>query len=185
MPRATKRRPPPKGVARCGKGIRTLRPAAMKKMLKCHVFAALAAAGLLGGCDRPPPDGTVRVSHAWVRLPAAKSRPGGAYFRLEAGSEGTRLVGVSSPAVRWIELHETEMKDGTARMKRRKEVEFPSRGELVFEPGGLHAMLFGVDPKVKAGDRIPVTFSFNVAPPVTVEAEVRGAGDDGHDEHEH
>jgi len=150
----------------------------MKKVLKSHVFALLAGAMLLAGCDRPPPDGTVRVSDVWVRLPAAKSRPGGAYFRMEAGSEGTRLVGLSSPAVRWIELHETEMKGNVAKMKRRKEVEFPSRGELVFEPGGRHAMFFGLSPKVKAGDRIPVTFSFNVAPPVTIEAEVRAAGDE-------
>jgi periplasmic copper chaperone A len=158
--------------------------AVMKKVLERHVFAALAGAMLLAGCDRPPPDGTVRVRHAWVRLPAAKSRPGGAYFRLEAGSEGTRLLGVSSPAVRWVELHETETKGGEARMKRRREIEFPSRGELVFEPGGRHAMLFGINPRVKAGDRIPLTFSFNVATPVTVEAEVRAAGDESpHEKH--
>jgi copper(I)-binding protein len=151
----------------------------MKKVLKSHVFAALGGALLLASCDRPPPDGTVRVSASWVRLPAAKSRPGGAYFRMEAGSEGTRLVGVSSPAVRWIELHETRMSGTTARMKRRNEIEFPSRGELVFEPGGRHAMLFGINARVKPGDRIPLTFSFNVAPPVTVEAEVRGPADEG------
>jgi copper(I)-binding protein len=150
----------------------------MKKMLESRVFAALAAAMMLAGCDRPPPDGFVRVSDVWVRLPAAKNRPGGAYFRMEAGSEGTRLVGVSSPSVRWIELHETEMDGTTAKMKRRKEIEFPSRGELVFEPGGRHAMLFGIDSKVKSGQRIPLTFSFNVAPPITVEAEVRAAGDE-------
>jgi copper(I)-binding protein len=150
----------------------------MKKVLKSHVFAVLAGASMLASCDRPPPDGTVRVSDVWVRLPAAKSRPGGAYFRMEAGSEGTRLAGVSSPSVRWIELHETSMKGSTARMKQRKEIEFPSRGELVFEPGGRHAMLFGIDRKVKPGDRIPLTFSFNVAPPITVDAEVRAAGDE-------
>jgi copper(I)-binding protein len=150
----------------------------MKKVLERHVFAALAGAMLVAGCDRPPADGTVRVRQAWVRLPAAKSRPGGAYFRLEAGSEGTRLLGVSSPAVRWIELHETEMKGSIAKMKRRKEIEFPSRGELVFEPGGRHAMLFGITRKAKAGDKIPLTFSFNVAPPVTVDAEVRGPADE-------
>ena len=150
----------------------------MKKMLISPVFTVLAGAASVAGCDRPPPDGTVRVSEAWVRLPAAKSRPGGAYFRMEAGSEGTRLLGVSSPAARWIELHETETKGGIAKMKRRKEIEFPSHGELVFEPGGRHAMLFGLNPKTKAGDRIPLTFSFNVAPPVTVEAEVRGPADE-------
>jgi hypothetical protein len=150
----------------------------MKKMLKSHVFAAFAAAAMLAGCDRPPPDGTVRVSDVWVRLPAAKSRPGAAYFRMEAGSEGTRLLGVTSPSVRWIELHETETKSGKTRMKQRKEIEFPSRGELVFEPGGRHAMLFGINSTVKAGNRIPLTFSFNVAPPITVEAQVLAAGDE-------
>jgi copper(I)-binding protein len=98
---------------------------------------------------------------------------------MEAGSEGTRLLGVTSPAVRWIELHETEMKGSMAKMKHRRDVEFPSRGELVFEPGGRHAMLFGISPTVKPGDRIPLTFSFNVAPPVTVEAEVVGPADEG------
>ena len=151
----------------------------MKKMLRSLVFASLAGTLLGSGCDRPPPDGTVRVGDVWVRLPAAKSRPGGAYFRMEAGSEGTRLLGVSSPSVRWIELHETETKGVKTRMKQHKEIEFPSRGELVFEPGGRHAMLFGINSKVKVGQRIPLTFSFNVAPPITVEAPVVAAGDEG------
>ena len=150
----------------------------MKKMRESLLLTCLAGTLLAAGCHRPPPDGTVRVSDVWVRLPAAKSRPGGAYFRMEAGSEGTRLVGVSSPSVRWIELHETSTAGGKTKMKQHKEIEFPSRGELVFEPGGRHAMLFGISPKVKAGDRIPLTFSFNVAPPITVEAPVRAAGDD-------
>jgi hypothetical protein len=156
----------------------------MKKMLKNLGFASVAASVALAGCNRPPPDGTVTVSDVWVRLPAVKSRPGGAYFRMEAGSEGTRLVGLSSPSVRWIELHETTTTGGKSKMKQRKEIEFPSRGELLFEPGGRHAMLFGINSKVKAGERIPLTFSFNVAPPITVEAEVMAAGDESpHEKH--
>src|ERR1044072_7775479 len=141
----------------------------MKKMLESPVFTALAGAALLAGCDRPPPDGTVAVSDVWVRLPAAKGRPGGAYFRMEAGSEGTRLVGASSPSVSRIELHETLTTGGRTKMEKRRELKSPSRGELVFEPGGHHAMLFGIDPRLKPGDIVPLTFSFNVAPPITVE----------------
>ncbi|HEX2764738.1 MAG TPA: copper chaperone PCu(A)C [Allosphingosinicella sp.] len=151
----------------------------MTKMPLAILAAALASLLLLTACDRRPPHGTVRADAAWVRLPAAKGRPGAAYFRLEAGSEGTRLLAVSSPLVRRIELHQTMMSGTRASMKRRKDVEFPSRGELVFEPAGRHAMLFGINPSVKPGAKIPLTFSFNVAPPITVEAEVRRPADEG------
>jgi hypothetical protein len=143
--------------------------------------AAVAGAFLASACDRGPPDGSVRVADAWVRLPASPALPGAAYFRMEAGSEGTRLTGLSTPSARWVELHETRTEKGVARMRQKKEFEFPYRGELRFEPGGNHAMLFGFDRKLKPGDRVSLTFAFNVAPPVTVEAEVRGVGgeDDG------
>ncbi len=58
---------------------------------------------------------------------------------------------------------------------------FPPGGQMKFEPGGRHAMLFDIDPAVRAGDKIPLTFTFEPAPPVTVEAEVRAAG--GHAGH--
>ena len=143
--------------------------------------AAAAASMLLLGCGGRPADGAVRVKDVWVRLPAGTKQPGAAYFRMEAGSEGTRLTGVSSPLVRSIELHESRTEKGRSGMRRQKEVEFPSRGELVFEPGGRHAMLFGINPRIEAGDRIPLTFSFNVAPPMTVEAEVRDAAGERHE----
>ena len=148
---------------------------------------ALALSFLVGGCDPGGRGGEVRVSEAWVRLPAAKNQPGAAYFRIEGGAEGMRLVGVSSPLIRWIELHETVEAKGVTRMRPRKEIEFPSRGPLLFEPGGRHAMLSGMSKTVTAGTTVPLTFSFNTAPPVTVDAEVRSPGEESHDhaDHEH
>jgi periplasmic copper chaperone A len=156
----------------------------MMRMPKTSLgLAALAALALLSACDQGPPDGSVRVSNASVRLPAGKGQPGAAYFMLEAGSEGTRLTGISSPLVRRIELHETTMKGDVSRMQRKKDIEFPPSGEMMFEPGGKHAMLFGIDSSVKSGGKIPLTFSFNVAPPVTVDAEVRSLAEEGHAGH--
>ncbi len=149
----------------------------MKKMLSGHslpLTAAAAAFLLLGACQerrREP-----HVEAAWVRLPAAAGGSGAAYFRLEGNIEGTRLTSVTSPLIRRIELHETVEKNGVTKMEKRKDVEFPYRGALEFKPGGRHAMLFGVDPSLKAGDRIPLTFTFEPAPAVTVEAEVHAAG---------
>ncbi|HEX8584751.1 MAG TPA: copper chaperone PCu(A)C [Allosphingosinicella sp.] len=155
----------------------------MKTMPLRHTFLA-AAAGvllLLGGCGSRPRDPTVK--EAWVRLPAAKGQPGAAYFRLEGNVEGTRLTGITSPLVRRIELHESVEKNGVTRMEKRKEIDFPYRGALVFEPGGRHAMLFTINKSVKPGSTLPLTFSFNTAAPVTVNAEVRDAAGEKHEMH--
>ncbi len=156
----------------------------MKKMLSRHsppLAAAAAAFLLLGACQerrREP-----HVEAAWVRLPAAAGGSGAAYFRLEGNIEGTRLTSVTSPLIRRIELHETVEKNGVTKMEKRKDVEFPYRGALEFKPGGRHAMLFGIHKSVKAGGTVPLTFSFNTAPPVTVNAEVRDASGEKHEGH--
>jgi copper(I)-binding protein len=154
----------------------------MKMMCRIRTpAAALALALLAAGCSRPPQG--IAASDVWVRLPAVKGEAGAAYFRLEGGPEGAKLVGVSSPMVRRIELHETRMNGGMAGMKPLKEVEFSYDRKIDFEAGGKHAMLFGIASSVKPGGRIPLTFAFNVAPPLTVEAEVRSAGGESHEGH--
>jgi copper(I)-binding protein len=155
----------------------------MKTMLRSHSLAAAAAALslLLGACEnrrREP-----KVEDVWVRLPAVKGGEGAAYFRLEGNIEGTRLTSVTSPLIRRIELHETVVKNGVTKMEKRKEIDFPYRGALEFKPGGRHAMLFEINKSVKPGGTVPLTFSFNTAPPVTVDAEVRDASGERHEGH--
>jgi hypothetical protein len=147
----------------------------MKKMRKRHSFAvggAIAAALLLTGCQR---DRTPRVTadEAWVRLPAVEGEAAAGYFSLEANIEGMTLTGISSPQARRIEMHETTEKNGISKMKPMKTAEFPSRGALEFGPGGKHAMIFGLDPALKPGDKVTLTFAFDMTPPLTVDAEVR------------
>lgn len=146
-------------------------------------FPCLAAALLtLGACNVALPDPKVEVEEAWVQLPAVPGRPGSAYFTLIGNNDPTKLVGVTSPRVERIELHETVTEDGVSRMRQPEHLVFPPDLKMVFAPGARHAMLFGIDPAVKAGDTIPLTFNLEPAPPVTVEAEVRAFGD-GHGGH--
>ena len=156
----------------------------MKTMLKRSGLAAASALLLVAGCKPEARTPHVEVRDAWVRLPATPKQPGAAYFTLEGNMEGMRLLDVTSPLVRWVELHESVEKKGITRMERRKEVEFPSRGALEFKPGGRHAMLFGINPSVKPGTVVPLTFSFNTAPPVTIDAEVRSASGEPAPHHE-
>jgi periplasmic copper chaperone A len=136
----------------------------------------VAAALLSAGCERVPVGPRVTVDDAVVTLPAVPGRPGAAYFTLRTNTDATRFTGLGSPGIGRIELHETVTQGGVSRMRPVIDVRFGPDEPLTFAPGGRHAMLFGIDPSLRVGGTVPLTFSFDAAPPVTVEAEVRGPG---------
>ena len=139
----------------------------------------IGSALLVAGCDALPAEPKVVVEGARITLPAVKTRPGAAYFTLTAAVLPERVVGVASPRVQRIELHES-MAGGMGPLK---DGSFPSEGRLSFEPGAKHAMLFGIDAALQVGDQVPLTLTFERAPAVTVEAEVQGPGGGGHAGH--
>lgn len=149
--------------------------------MRTHILTA-AALLLLTACERPAAEPEVKVEDARVQLPPVGGRPGVAYFTLTSNNDPTKLVSVTSPRVERIELHETVTEGGVSRMRPLDSSVFPGNGKLVFEQAGKHAMLFGIDPDIKSGDTIPLTFNFEPAPPVTVEAQV-GAIGEGHGGH--
>jgi copper(I)-binding protein len=87
------------------------------------------------------------------------------------------IVNVTSPSPGRVEMHESMSSGGMSSMKQIETVPFDADDPLRFEPGGKHLMLFDLDPTVKAGDALALTFSFSRAPPVTVEAQVIAARD--------
>ena len=147
----------------------------MIKMHSARLRASLAAAGLLllAACDRSP---KVSVEDAVVTLPALRGQPGAAYFNLETNAPPERLLRVESDAAARIELHETMREDGMAGMAPLQSPAFAPDGTLSFQPGGRHAMLFGLTPGLAVGGKAKLTFIFDQAPPVSVEADVRGPG---------
>jgi len=153
--------------------------------MRLPLLAATAAILLLSSCDEAPRTPQVSVENAWVRLPAVKGRPGAAYFTL--GNEGAqdRLVSVTSARAERVELHDSMMKDGMMTMAPLEAPMIAAREKLTFEPGGKHVMLFGIAPDAEAGGTIPLTFTFEAAPAITVEARLVAAGGEepGHEGH--
>lgn len=142
------------------------------------MFGRMLAASsllLLAACEGTPQQPSVTVTDAVVTVPAVPGGPGAAYFTMRGTGRGGILQGLSSPRIERIELHETRSEGGMSRMAAIERVAVAD-SDVRFEPGGKHAMLFGVDPALKVGDRISVTFTFEGAPAVTVEADVRGPG---------
>jgi copper(I)-binding protein len=149
-----------------------------------RIVYASAAMLALASCNEERPEPAVTVSDAWVQLPAVKGRPGAAYFKLASNNDPTKLVGVTSPRIERIELHDTVEEGGVSRMRKLTpdELVFPKDLEMSFAPGGRHAMLLGIDPALRPGDRITLTFTVEPMAPVSVEVEVRAFGE-GHGAH--
>ena len=138
-------------------------------------FIAASSLLLLAACEGTPQQPSVTVTDAVVTVPAVPGGPGAAYFTMRGAGGGGILQGLSSPRVERIELHETRSEGGMTRMAAIERVAVTD-SEVRFEPGGKHAMLFGVDPALRVGDRASLTFTFEGAPAETVEADVRGPG---------
>jgi periplasmic copper chaperone A len=141
-------------------------------------LAGLALSFALGGCGVGTQTEGVGVEDAVVTLPALPGGQGAAYFTLRRSGPPARLVSVSSPAFQRAELHSTMDHDGMTGMMPlgADQTRFSAAAPLVFAGGGKHAMLFGVDPALRPGARVRLTFQIEPGQPVTADAEVRGPG---------
>ena len=155
--------------------------------MRSSLLPVLAFGLVLAACDATPqqppieaaePAGhVVTVADAWIRLPAVSGRTASGYFTAEAGAMPETITNVTSPSPGRVEMHESMSSGGLSSMKEMEVAPFTADEPLVFEPGGKHLMLFSLDPTVKPGETLALTFTFSRARPVTVDAKVIAAGD--------
>ncbi|MET0270400.1 MAG: copper chaperone PCu(A)C, partial [Sphingomonas sp.] len=117
--------------------------------------------------------------YAWARLSPVPDRPGALYFTLTGTDAPDRLIAIESALVQRIELHESMGgMHGMGGMKPLAGVDVPPRGSVLFQPGGRHAMLFGVDPAIRPGTAIPLRFRYASGKAAESEAKTVAAGQD-------
>ena len=90
-------------------------------------------------------------------------RPGvpmqAAYLKLRNNTETPiRITSAASPDFERVELHETVVEDGIARMRRVDQVIIEPQAEIAFERGGLHLMLMRPTGQSASGARIRLDF---------------------------
>lgn len=155
------------------------------------VLAVALAAGLITALAAGPAAAqtTIEVVHPWVR-PTIPNRPAAVYLGIHnLGDAADRLVGARATRAEKAELHKSEEKDGMMTMTPVEAVEIPAGGMAHLGPGGLHLMLFGIDPPLKDGETLGVTLEFERAGEIEVQVPVAreapaGVQDDGHG-HDH
>lgn len=110
-----------------------------------------------------------------VLTPTRALAPSGGYFTVvNPGRTADRLIAASSPRAARIELHDMTTSGGVMRMTPLASgAVVPARGELRFERGGKHLMIYGAEPALRSGERVSLTLTFERAGDLQVRAVVQ------------
>ena len=115
--------------------------------------------GLLLALVAAPAMAQVTVTDAWVRGTVSGQKVTGAFMRITSVSDAT-LVSVSSPAAKFVEIHEMAMDAGVMKMRAVDKVALPAGKSVELKPGGYHVMLMDITQPLAEGQTVPVTLTF-------------------------
>lgn len=124
---------------------------------------------------------------AWIALPAlaadlrveqartAPPLPGtgmmaGYLTLVNDGATSVTVRGATSPAFARISLHRSIEQDGQSRMEAVETLAVAAGERVVFEPGGLHLMMFEPGGEPRVGDSLPLELQTDAG---TVDAQLR------------
>ncbi|MBL8153515.1 MAG: copper chaperone PCu(A)C [Anaerolineae bacterium] len=137
--------------------------------------------------------GNIRISGAWARPTAAMSMDKmatpqagmgdmnmsgevtGAYMLIEnTGSTADRLISAASDVSDMVQIHETTVESGMARMQEIVGgLEIPTGGKVELMPGGLHIMIMNVNRTLSPGDTISLTLTFESGTVIIVAVPIK------------
>jgi hypothetical protein len=109
--------------------------------------------------------GNLHIDHPHARPTIANMPTGAAYFGIENRGKSTdKLVGVSTPVAKSVEIHTMAMDNGVMKMREVGEIEVKAGDKVAMQPGGgYHLMLMGLNRQLKPGDQFPMTLTFEKA----------------------
>lgn len=143
-------------------------------------LAALGASLVLAACNAPTTSGELHIEQAWARTTPPGATTGAGYLTIVNETAADRLVSASSPVADTVELHESALDGMVMTMRPLGPVEIKAGETLALAPGGKHLMFTGLKAPFVAGQKIPLTLTFEIAGVKTVELEVRNAAPEAH-----
>ena len=140
-----------------------------------HRFLALLAAGIIAspaGAHNYE-KGPLVIGHPWSPPIAAGRSVGVAYLSItNNGESADTLTGASSPLAASVQMHQTTLSEGMARMRPLADLTIAPGRTVKIEPGGIHLMLMGLNAPLVAGTTVPLTLEFRNAGSITVQLNV-------------
>ena len=122
--------------------------------------------------------GSITVDKAWSRATAQGVDIGVGYLTIKNnGDTPDRLVSVSAAVAEKVEMHQTQMVDGTMQMRPVPDgIPIPAKGTVMLEPAGYHLMLMGLKAPLQKGSTFGASLAFEQAGTVNVTFHVEGLG---------
>ena len=118
----------------------------------------------------------LKVESAWIReAPSNATSLAGYAVLSNAGSKGLSVVSASSAAFGRVEMHETLMENGIAKMRALDKLEIAAGGKVEFVPGGKHFMLINPRPGLRSGDAVAIKFKDSSGCESTIQFQVSAA----------
>lgn len=161
----------------------------MQKILSTLAFASLMLVGsvptaLAHGFTQ----GQIYIDHPMIQEAPPSARVLGGYVTLQNnGAEDDRLLAIESSAAEKVELHQSVVTDGIARMQPLTEGLALPAGQIVWlGDNGTHAMFVGPDRHYAPGDEVPAVLVFEKAGRIDVTFKVEERSTDlapGHGDH--
>jgi len=118
---------------------------------------------------------SLEVEEVWARQSIPGAENGAAYGTfINKTNAAIELIAVKfGDSARAAEIHEHVHRDGQMRMRRIESIIIEPEERVVFAPGGLHFMLFGLSEPLEPGGTIDLTLIFSNQDEQTVQATVR------------
>ena len=138
---------------------------------------ALTASLALMACQKEPD--SIGLKTATILVNPVPDRPAVGYFDLQNGPTDLVLEYARVPLAQRTEMHQTVETGGRTSMRQVDRVPISAGQPLSFKPGGLHLMIYKLDPAALREGRAELQLRFSDGSQINYNAYVRVMGQQG------
>jgi periplasmic copper chaperone A len=118
---------------------------------------------------------SITVEQPWSRATPKGAKTGAAYMTIDNKSDtADRLTGASSDVADKLQIHEMKVENGVMKMREVTDgLPIPAGGSVELKPGSYHVMMIGLKKPLTAGEKFPLTLTFEKAGNISVTVPVQ------------
>ncbi|NOX43446.1 MAG: copper chaperone PCu(A)C [Gammaproteobacteria bacterium] len=114
------------------------------------------------------------IHDPWIREAPPVAKVLAAYMVIGNHSDKPfTITTIISPMFKKVEIHESKIEDGIAKMQQIPELVIDPQQDLALSPGGNHLMLFEPNKILKHGDLVPLKFILSSGDSFSANAKVK------------